>query len=393
MSKLQELIGKLCPTGVDFKKLGEVAPFVTTRVNTSDVNLEAYVGVDGLLQDKLGRAKDTDVVPEGRHIQFLPGDTLLGNIRPYLRKIWFADCMGGTNGDVLVFRASSSIDSRYLFHILSSEDFFLYDIVKSKGSKMPRGDKDAIQQYRLPVPPIEVQREIVRILDSMQELDDALSAEIEAREKQLETTRHHLLDKNAFDSSELKSLEATAKRICTGATPNKKRPEFYEGGNVPWLRTQEVVFRDIYEVSGRITEIAIQNTAAKWIPENCVIIAISGASAGRCGINKMPVATNQHCFNIEIDSNTALYRFVFHCVWNQYDELLGMRDGPRGDLNGTKIKSLVVPVPSLDVQAELLDILDSQLSLINELIAERDARRKQFEYYRDRLLSIPEKVA
>ena len=71
-----------------------------------------------------------------------------------------------------------------------------------------------------------------------------------------------------------------------------------------------MVFRDICKTECFITESAVKNSAAKWIPENCVIVAISGATAGRCAINKIPLTTNQHCLNLEVDPEMALYRYV-----------------------------------------------------------------------------------
>src|SRR5690606_35646698 len=99
-----------------------------------------------------------------------------------------------------------------------------------------------------------------------------------------------------------------------GSTPLAGDPRYYENGSIPWLRTQEVKFTDIYETEIRITEFALKNTSAKWIPSNCVIIAISGATAGRSAINKIPLTTNQHCLCLEVDEKIALYRYVFHWV-------------------------------------------------------------------------------
>ena len=102
------------------------------------------------------------------------------------------------------------------------------------------------------------------------------------------------------------------KKSCSGGTPLKSRSEYYINGNIPWLRTQDVRFNEIYEANSFITEKAVQETSAKWIPENCVIVAISGASAGRCAINKFSTTTNQHCLNMEIDITKALYKYVFY---------------------------------------------------------------------------------
>lgn len=186
-------------------------------------------------------------------------------------------------------------------------------------------------------------------------------------------------------------------KVCSGSTPNKKLDSYYEGGRIPWLRTQEVIFGEIWETSAYITDKAVRETSAKWIPANCVIVAISGASAGRCGINKIPLTTNQHCLNLEIDRSLALYKYVYYCICNQHEELLAKKEGARGDLNASRIKSLVIPLPELDKQRQIVETLDQFDALVSNisqgLPAEIEARRKQYAYYRDKLLSLKEKVA
>ena len=181
----------------------------------------------------------------------------------------------------------------------------------------------------------------------------------------------------------------------SGATPNKSKSAYYEGGTIPWIRTQDVRFNDIKEVDGYITEAAVQETAAKWIPENCVIVAISGASAGRCAINKIRATTNQHCLNLQINEKVALYRYIYYCVMNSYEDLLSKKQGARGDLNSTLIMSTEFPLPTLEKQKQIVDILDRFDALCNDLSsglpAEIEARQKQYEYYRDKLLSFKEK--
>lgn len=187
-------------------------------------------------------------------------------------------------------------------------------------------------------------------------------------------------------------LHTVVKRKCSGATPAKGNREYYDGGNIPWLRTQDVRFNEIVEVESYITEKAVNETAVKWIPENCVIIAISGASAGRCAINKIRTTTNQHCLNLEIDSSKALYKYIYYCIANQYQELLSRKQGARGDLNSSLILSLKIPLPPLEVQREIVRILDHFTELTTELATELAARKKQYEYYRDQLLTFGEDV-
>ncbi len=188
------------------------------------------------------------------------------------------------------------------------------------------------------------------------------------------------------------TLKDVAVSSCAGGTPRKGHSEYYEGGNIPWLRTQEVTFNEIYKTSEFITQEGLKNSAAKWIPENCVIVAISGASAGRCAINKIPLTTNQHCLNIEVDSSMAMYRYIYYCICASQDELLSKKEGARGDLNASRILSLTIPLPPLDEQKCIVSILDRFDTLCNDissgLPAEIEARQKQYEYYRDKLMTF-----
>ena len=123
----------------------------------------------------------------------------MGNIRPYLKKIWLANNNGGASGDVLVIQPNYNlVTPHYLYFILSSDEFFNYDSAKSKGAKMPRGDKTQIMQYRIQLPSIEKQKQIVKILNNfdsyINDLSEGLPAEIEYRQKQYEYYRNKLLN-------------------------------------------------------------------------------------------------------------------------------------------------------------------------------------------------------
>jgi type I restriction enzyme S subunit len=161
-----------------------------------------------------------------------------------------------------------------------------------------------------------------------------------------------------------------------------------------------VKFSDIESTEVKITQAAVKKSAAKWIPANCVIIAISGATAGRSAINKIPLTTNQHCGCLEIDSTKALYRYVFHWVNFNYRNIKALGQGARGDLNSSIIKGFKLPIPyaddpkkSLAEQARIVAVLDKFDTLTNSiregLPREIALRQKQYEYYRDLLLSFP----
>ena len=181
------------------KKLIDVAIYAKSRISTDKLDKENYIGVENLLQNKLGKTSSNYVPTEGSFIEYLPNDILIGNIRPYLRKIWLADKTGGTNGDVLVIRLTDeNIIPRYLYHILANEHFFEYNVKYSKGAKMPRGDKTAILQYEFDVPPLEEQQRIVSILDKFETLTNSITEglplAIEQSQKRYEYYRKLLLN-------------------------------------------------------------------------------------------------------------------------------------------------------------------------------------------------------
>ncbi|WP_462274102.1 restriction endonuclease subunit S [Filifactor alocis] len=186
---------------VVWKKLEEISIYSKERISTDNLNECNYVGVENLLKDKLGKTKSSYVPKDGTMIKFCINDILIGNIRPYLRKIWMADVDGGTNGDVLVIHIKEDMNKvvlpKYLFQVLLDERFFEYDIKYSKGAKMPRGDKNKILEYKIPIPSLPVQEYIVSILDKfdalVNDISQGLPKEIELRQKQYEYYREKLL--------------------------------------------------------------------------------------------------------------------------------------------------------------------------------------------------------
>lgn len=132
-------------------KLSSIADYVTEKINSSDISLQEYVTTDSILQNKNGREIATNLPPQPCSLtRYQRGDVLIANIRPYLRKIWFADINGGTSSDVLVFRAKEGHSPSFLYAVLLQDSFFDYVMQGAKGSKMPRGDKEQILRYEMP---------------------------------------------------------------------------------------------------------------------------------------------------------------------------------------------------------------------------------------------------
>ena len=183
---------------VEWKTLGEVAEYVRERIAVDQLCAQTYVGVDNLLPNRAGK-KDSNYLPtEGNAIAYQPNDILIGNIRPYLKKIWKADNEGGASADVLVIRSTTQLlVPGYLYHLLADNRFFSYDMQHAKGAKMPRGNKEKILDYVIPLPPLSEQRRIVDFLDRFDTLTNSISEglprEITLRRKQYEYYRDALL--------------------------------------------------------------------------------------------------------------------------------------------------------------------------------------------------------
>lgn len=425
MSNLEELIERLCPDGVEYKPLWSVTAW-DKKFNAVDRSMQpkTYSYHVLLAKDLFAMKQETgDVfllstgVETGWTTEEIAGDFMCegevvtipwgksspvkGLIKYYNGKFVTGDNRIATslNTDVL--------DNKYLYYWMVNNGEAIDKFYRGSGIKHP--SMYDVLTMKLPVPPLEVQREIVRILDNFTFLTTELAAELAARQKQYEYYRDLLLTFKPNESTILNErtneLELSGAirwmklgDIClhsySGATPKKSNSEYYTNGNIPWIRTQDVVFNSIYKVDAFITEKAVQETGAKWIPENCVIVAISGASAGRCAINKIKATTNQHCLNMEIDSSKALYKYVFYCLCNQHEELLLKKQGARGDLNSSLILGMRIPVPPLEQQQRIVGILDRFDTLCNDissgLPAEIEMRQKQYEYYRDKLLTFKE---
>ncbi|EOX8369621.1 restriction endonuclease subunit S [Salmonella bongori] len=310
------------------------------------------------------------------------------------------------NNHVHVVRGKSGVSSRFLYHYLHIVNFIPF-LTGGVRAKLTKG-----QLVEIPVPipypnnpekSLAIQSEIVRILDTFTALTAELTAELSTRKKQYNYYRDQLLSFNE-GQVEWKTLGDVTKKWYSGGTPTAGKAEYYDNGDIPWLRTQEVKFSDIDSTEIKITQAALKNSAAKWIPENCVIIAISGATAGRSAINKIPLTTNQHCGCLEIDDTKALYRYVFHWVSFNYENIKSLGQGARGDLNSTIIKNFRLPIPyatdpdkSLEEQARIVEILDKFDTLTNSITEglprEIELRQKQYEYYRDLLFSFPKTEA
>lgn len=145
--------------------LSDISEYVSDKVSFQFLNEKTYIGMDNLIPNRGGVTISEYVPFEGQFTAFRKGDVLLGNIRPYFKKIWLAEYDGGCSPDVLCIRAKDGISPLFLYAVLAQDAFFDYDVKGAKGSKMPRGDKDHIMSY--PVPEIENADGVGFLVDSI----------------------------------------------------------------------------------------------------------------------------------------------------------------------------------------------------------------------------------
>lgn len=150
--------------------LNTIAPFATKSIKYSDIKSETYITTDNMLQNKLGVLPFKGVANISSITEYKAEDILISNIRPYLKKIWFADKEGGCSKDVLVLRSAdtSKYLPKYIFYMLRRDVFFDYVMEGKKGVKMPRGNKEDIMKYKIPIPLFEEQKRIIAQIEAIE---------------------------------------------------------------------------------------------------------------------------------------------------------------------------------------------------------------------------------
>ena len=387
MSRLEELLQTLCPDGVEKFKLSTVSEIKRgQRITKSELIPEGlYPVVSGGINpmgftNNYNRNENTITVAQYGTAGFVNWQT---------NKFWANDVCYSIYPD-------QKLLNRYLYYyLLTTQDFIYTLVIDAVPAHLPQSRLASIE---IPIPPLPVQEEIVRILDTFSNTVAELEAERAARIRQYEHYRDNLLTFNETAGQLLTdkqvrwvTLGEIATKISTGGTPNTQNSSFYDG-TIPWLRTQEVNWLDIYDTGIKITDEGFNDSSANWIPMNCVIVAMYGATAAKVAINKISLTTNQACCNIQVDETKALYRYVFYWLCKEYETLRAKGQGSQSNINSLIVKNHPIPLPSLEEQSRIVEILDRFDTLVNDLKtglpAEIALRRKQYEHYRDTLLTF-----
>ncbi|EHM1743755.1 restriction endonuclease subunit S [Escherichia coli] len=409
MSELSYLEKLMDGVEVEWKAVGDIAGYSTTKVDADKLDATSFVGVDNLLADKGGRIDATYQPNTARLTAYEPGDILLGNIRPYLKKVWMAENNGGCSGDVLAIRILADckkiISPEYLYYALSSDSFFSYSMQHAKGAKMPRGSKDAILNYQIPIPcpsapekSLAIQSEIVRILDKFTALTAELTAELNMRKKQYNYYRDQLL---SFKDGEVEwktlgeigdfTYGYAAKAMDSGDARFVRITDINKDGK---LSKENPMYVELNEENEKYT-----------LDKNDLLMARTGATFGKTMIFEEDYPAVYAGFLIKLNLNKTIInaKYYWHFAqsdffWEQANKLVS--GGGQPQFNANALKQVRVPIPypshpqkSLDEQGRIVDILDKfdaiTASITEGLPREIELRQKQYEYYRDLLLSFP----
>lgn len=411
MSRIDELIAELRPKGVLFEELRNVAAYSSTRVDASALDETTFVGVDNLLPNMGGKTNATYTANTARLTAYEIGDILLGNIRPYLKKIWLASNRGGCSGDVLAIRIAEAhrpaLMPEFLYRLLASEAFFAYNMQHAKGAKMPRGSKEAILKYRIPIPPLEVQREIVKVLDTFTQLE----AELEARRRQYQYYRDALLTFGTDTSTVMpRAVAASMAREMDSATTGARAPFAQNDMPVRWATLGEIAInldsqRRPVTKSARTTgnipyygASGIVDYVSDYIFDgDYLLVSEDGANLLA---RSTPIAfsvsgktwVNNHAHVLQF--NTYAERRFAEIYLNSIDLSTYVSGAAQPKLNQANLNRIPIPAPPLEEQQRIVAILDKFDALVNDLAsglpAEIKARHQQYAHYRDRLLTFKE---
>ena len=364
MSRLAELIEELCPDGVEYRPLGELVRIRNGRdYKTLSSGIVPVYGSGGVMTH----------VSEALGV----GPTVLIPRKGSLDNIFFVEGEFWTVDTIFYTEIAAELEPKFFYYNMKT--MRLSQMNEAAG--VPSMNQRKLGRIRIPVPPLEVQREIVRILDQFTTLEAELEAELEARRAQYEYYRNQLLSYDALASrgpvewiklKDIVSMRAgssiTSKDIATVADSSHVYPCYGANG-----------------IRGYVS--AVTNR------DNASIIGRQGALSGNISFAEAPFFATEHAVVVTPKVKLVL-RWLYHTLIVAELSKYVTKSAQPG-LSVRRLEQVEVLFPSIEEQQRIADILDRFDALVNDissgLPAEIAARRAQYEYYRDRLLSFPEK--
>lgn len=381
MSRLEELIQELCPNGVAYKTLGEVLEIQRgKRVVKRDLLPDGKYPVYQNSLTPLGYYEKANV---SSNTTFVIVAGAAGEIGFSLSEFWAAD-------DCFALICPENILNRYVYHFILGQQVKLK--AKVRKASIPRLSRLAIEQLQIPVPPLEVQREIVRILDHFTELTTKLITELitelTARKKQYEYYASTLISNSNYEWVYMSELA----KFVYGYTDKAR-----DYGDARFIRITDIDEQGCLNREN-VKYITLNDEARKsLLSKGDLIMARTGATYGKTLFFDSAEPSVYASFLIKIipDSKRLNNKYYWHFTktslyWNQANKLVSTGGQPQ--FNTPALKKIKIPLPSLEEQQRIVDILDRFDTLCNDLTAglpaEIEARRKQYEYYRDKLLTF-----
>lgn len=333
------------------KHLSELVGDIKDRISTSSLSVDNYVSTENILQNFQGVTLATSLPHNTNVTAFRKDDILFSNIRPYLKKIWYASYDGGCSTDVFVFRNSGICSAMFLYHLIANDKFINYVMLGTKGTKMPRGDKQQIIQYVVYLPSKLEQNKIATFLSL---LDSRIEAQIKIIED-LKLLKKELLKKVFFQELRLPEFNENWKIVTlsdvgtffSGGTPSTSIGQYYNG-NIPFIKSGEINADNTEQF---ISEEGLRNSSAKMVEIGDLIYALYGATSGEVGISKIKGAINQAILCIRTNLNSI---FLLNFLMFKKEEILRTYlQGGQGNLSAEIIKSLKIPAPVYAEQTKL----------------------------------------
>lgn len=386
MSKLDELIAELCPDGVEYKRLSEVAPYVRGKglsksdIGTGDNSIvlygELYTTYGNYIRAIKSQASD-DAVASSQLVEknsvLLPISSTTKEAQIGKASVLKIDHVY-LGGDAVALQPTYRVNADFIMYCVNSGAFELRKMKCVKGTTIQHLSPDGLSDIEIPVPPLPIQEEIVRILDKFTALTAELQAELQARRKQYEFYRDRLL--TFGEDVEWKPL---------GKIANTFRGEYItkqstQTGEIPVILggQEPAYYIDKSNHSGEL-----------------ITVARSGASAGFVAYWDEPIFLTDG-FGYEAKPNIIKFKYLYYILKNRETELNAMKRGAGvPHVSGEALGKLKFPVPPLSEQERIVSILDRFDALCNDITsglpAEIEARQKQYEYYRDKLLTFTPK--
>lgn len=359
MNKIDKLINKYCPNGVEYKKLSECCEILDNKRKPITKNARIsgnypYYGANGI-QDYV-----SDYIFDGEFVLVgEDGSVKTKDGKPVVTwakgKIW-------VNNHAHVIKSNNQVSLRFLYYVIQT-----LDISKLVHGNIPKLTGNDFKSLKIPVPPMEVQSEIVHILDDFTLLTAELTAELTARNKQYEYWREILLNKN----KNIVKISEVTNSVSSGRCKTKNESGKY----------------NVYGSTGIIAK-----TDNYVYDKEKILIARVGANAGYVQIATGKYDVTDNTLILELKEKVNM-RYIYYYLQN-YNLNKIAKGGGQPLITGGQVKDLEISLPPLEDQERIVNILDRFDKLTNDinegLPAEIEARKKQYEYYRDKLLNFKE---